>query len=145
MGGRTRRGPKRGADLQADVTLSFMEAVKGTTRDVTVNSYGKCGTCDGKGSADGSGPVTCSACGGSGERLMQQGFFTVAAPCGQCNGEGQVIKDKCGSCTGTGRVRRRRTVQVSVPPGGCHPRRYVFMWLPFRRREVSRVGRCGLT
>jgi len=118
MGGH--RGPRakqRGQDLQADVKLNFMEAVKGTTRDVTVNAYGTCGTCDGKGSSDGKGPQTCTACGGSGERLMQQGFFTVAAPCGTCNGQGSMIVNKCGSCRGTGRVRRRRTVQVTVPPG----------------------------
>ena len=108
---------KRGSDLQADVTLSFMEAVKGTTRDVTVSSYGECGTCNGKGSSDGEGPSTCSACGGSGERLMQQGFFTVAAPCGECGGEGTVIKNKCSPCRGSGRVRRRRTVQVTIPAG----------------------------
>ena len=73
FGGGGRRGPRgpsgpaRGGDIQTQLNISFMEAVKGSTKEVKVRSQVSCKTCDGSGSKDKSKPVTCSNCGGSGE------------------------------------------------------------------------------
>ena len=51
--------PQRGGDLQGRVTLDFMEAVKGTTREMSVRRMKKCTPCNGTGAREGSGPSTC--------------------------------------------------------------------------------------
>jgi molecular chaperone DnaJ len=47
----------------------------------------------------------------------QQGFFTVARPCGTCRGTGRVIASPCGTCRGAGRVTRERKLTVRIPAG----------------------------
>ena len=49
--------------------------------------------------------------------MTQQGFFTIASPCGACQGQGTVIRNKCNTCRGAGRNRKQRTVTVTIPAG----------------------------
>jgi molecular chaperone DnaJ len=118
-GGRGRAGPSapRGADLRYDMTLSLEEAFKGTEKTIKVASHVVCEACKGQGTAPGTSPKTCDMCKGHGRVRVQQGFFTIERACPQCQGAGQVIKDACKTCFGTGRVRRERTLAVTVPPG----------------------------
>ena len=103
--------------MQVPVSISFMEAVHGCTKSVTTPVEEPCGACEGTGSADKSKPVSCSACKGSGQQTMQDGFFTVAMTCRKCSGEGTVVKSPCRACGATGRARSTKTVQVEVPAG----------------------------
>jgi molecular chaperone DnaJ len=120
-GSRRRNEPRRGADLQETVTLSFEEAVFGVEQDVDVTRLEACEACHGTRMRDGQTPPRCSTCGGSGEvRRVQQtilGQFMTAAPCSACGGEGVQISDPCPSCRGRGRINRTRTVSISVPAG----------------------------
>src|SRR4051812_48226401 len=54
-GGRagTAAGPRRGDDLEAELHLSFMDAVQGITTSVNLTSDATCGTCSGTGAAPG--------------------------------------------------------------------------------------------
>jgi molecular chaperone DnaJ len=61
--------------------------------------------------------VTCSTCKGRGQLRYQQGFLTVARPCHQCGGEGQITKSPCPACAGEGRVARQHTLKVRIPAG----------------------------
>ncbi|CAI5734527.1 unnamed protein product [Hyaloperonospora brassicae] len=109
--------PQRGADIQVDLTLSFMEAVKGTMRDLNITTNVECDTCDGSGAKPGTKAKTCPACNGSGVQIMQQGFFAVESPCRRCRGEGTIIESPCGTCYGKGTVKKPRTVEVKIPEG----------------------------
>ena len=49
---------------------------------------------------------------------FQQGFFTIAKTCGQCNGQGTVIKDPCRAVRRQRRRRRRtQALSIKIPAG----------------------------
>jgi molecular chaperone DnaJ len=109
--------PQRGADLEAELHLSFDEAIEGIVTSVNVTSHTQCRTCGGSGSRPGSSPVTCPRCGGSGVLNDNQGLFSLSQPCPECGGRGTKIVDPCPTCFGTGVERRQRQVKVRIPPG----------------------------
>lgn len=116
-GGRRRSRAQRGADLREDLTLEFEEAFFGTETRVTVRRHEACEECRGSGAAPGKAPTTCRSCNGRGQVRYQQGFFSIARTCPNCQGTGSVITDPCLKCKGEGRVLRQRTVDAKVPAG----------------------------
>lgn len=108
---------RRGHDLQTEVEIEFLEACFGVEREVSVTSNVKCETCDGVGAKKGSAPSRCTYCNGYGQVQMSQGFFTISTTCPQCQGAGQVIKDKCPDCRGQGVVPKSRKLKVKIPAG----------------------------
>ena len=121
FGGGGRRGrparPARGADLETDVTVSFEEAMNGTTVPVKIQGPAPCETCHGTGAAPGTSPVTCPQCQGVGQISVNQGPFQMSQTCPRCNGAGRVVEQACPTCRGTGSVRRTRSFQVKIPGG----------------------------
>jgi molecular chaperone DnaJ len=117
FGSRRRGGPERGADLRYDLKITFGEAAFGLKTKIKIPRQDLCSACDGRGTAAGKSPVTCSSCHGSGQVRYQQGFFSISRTCGQCNGAGQIIKDPCETCRGTGRVRREKVLELKIPAG----------------------------
>jgi molecular chaperone DnaJ len=115
--GRGRRRSARGADLAAEVEVSFEEALSGTTVPLRVTGNAPCATCGGSGARPGTHPATCPQCGGAGQVTEDQGFFQVARPCSRCGGRGQVIEDPCPTCRGARSVTTTRTLRVKVPAG----------------------------
>jgi molecular chaperone DnaJ len=115
--GQQRSAARAGADLGYELSISLDEAFHGTSKEIKIPTWAQCKTCSGSGAKKGSGPVNCSACGGSGQVQMQHGFLTVQQSCPQCHGRGQVIKDPCDNCHGTGRVRETKTLSVKIPAG----------------------------
>ncbi len=114
---RGRARPRRGEDLRYDLELSFEEAAFGTEKTIEVPRLVTCDACHGRGTKDGVERPTCPACRGTGQVRYQQGFFTIAKTCGQCSGEGTVIRDPCRACRGVGWVEKRFPVKVRIPPG----------------------------
>jgi molecular chaperone DnaJ len=118
FGGRRRRGgPQRGADLRYDLEISFEESYEGTETSIQIPREETCESCKGSGAAAGSSPETCSQCRGTGQLRYQQGFLTVARPCGACRGTGRIISKPCQDCRGAGRMARDRKITVKIPPG----------------------------
>jgi molecular chaperone DnaJ len=123
FGGRTRRksGPRRGANLKYRMTLDFMEAAFGVDRDITINKEDICGTCQGKGTRDGSEPDQCPTCKGSGEvhQHQQTLFGTVMSSraCPDCGGTGKKITNPCTACGGRGRKQTSKRLSVKIPAG----------------------------
>ena len=115
--GRRRRGPRRGADLRYDLPISLEDTESGTEATLQVPREEPCAECAGSGAAAGSRPETCLQCQGRGQVRYQQGFLTVARPCGACRGAGTVIRNPCDACRGNGRVSRERKLKVKVPAG----------------------------
>jgi molecular chaperone DnaJ len=118
-GGRRGGGarPARGADLETSVTVSFDDAMTGTTKPVRISGPAPCETCHGSGAAPGTSPTTCPRCGGSGAVAVNQGLFQMSQPCPVCHGSGRVVQTPCPTCGGTGSRRRTRSFQVKVPAG----------------------------
>jgi molecular chaperone DnaJ len=118
-GGRTARGagPQRGADLEAELHLSFQDAVEGVTTTVNVAGDAPCHTCRGTGAAPGTAPTVCPRCGGRGVLDDNQGLFSFSQPCPTCGGRGVRIETPCPTCHGTGAELRARQVRVRIPPG----------------------------
>ncbi len=116
-GSSTAAGPHRGDDLEAQLHLSFLDAVNGVTATVNVTSDVACSTCGGTGAAPGTSPVICSKCGGRGVINDNQGLFSFSQPCRDCSGTGMRVEIPCRACFGRGVERRGRQVKVRIPPG----------------------------
>ncbi|MGB2675729.1 MAG: molecular chaperone DnaJ [Candidatus Acidiferrum sp.] len=114
-GGRSRA--KRGSDLRYDMTLSFDEGAMGVSTKIRVPRMEYCEACNGTGAKKGTGVVNCQACGGRGQLVYQQGFFTVNRTCPACQGAGQIVKERCAECRGQGRMEREHTIELRIPPG----------------------------
>ncbi|MCW2726207.1 MAG: dnaJ [Frankiales bacterium] len=111
------RAPRRGADVDAEVTLAFADAVRGVTVPLRLSTKGACPTCSGSGAAPGTSPKACEVCGGAGVTNRNQGAFGFAEPCRACRGTGRVVETPCPTCRGTGETTKERTLTVRVPAG----------------------------
>ena len=113
--------PSRGSDVEASVTISFEEAAKGCKKTVAYNSVVTCDDCHGTGAQPGSTPKTCTACSGTGRVTINQrtpfGVVQTQRSCDACHGKGEIIDSPCRKCSGSGRVRKSRTVDVTIPAG----------------------------
>jgi molecular chaperone DnaJ len=117
FGGGRRRGPTAGEDVSIELTLDFMESVRGVEKTIKLRVQHACDTCGGSGAASGTQPVTCTACGGTGQIRHSQGFFTVARTCPRCHGEGRTIEKPCPDCRGHGLMPQTVEVEVRIPAG----------------------------
>lgn len=119
-GGRQRRhpnGPRRGNDLRYVLEIELKDVIDGIQKPIEFESEDSCKTCEGSGAEAGSKSETCPGCGGRGQVVRSQGFFSMASTCGQCRGTGQIIKNPCKKCRGQGRVMVARKLLIDVPAG----------------------------
>jgi molecular chaperone DnaJ len=116
-GRRSGNRSQRGADLRYDMKLSFEEAAAGVNTKVRLPRLDLCESCKGTGAKAGTGAVACVTCGGRGQILYQQGFFTISRTCPDCRGAGQIVREACPDCRGQGRVERTRTIDLRIPAG----------------------------
>ncbi len=118
FGGAARRsGVARGSDLRYDLEISFEESARGAETSIQIPRQESCETCSGTGAAKGTQRKTCPQCHGRGQLRYQQGLFTVARTCGQCQGAGTTITNPCATCRGAGRVQKDRKLTVKIPAG----------------------------
>ena len=115
--GRGRQRVVRGEDLRYDLEITLEEAVKGTTKDIQINTLAHCDSCGGSGAEKGSKVETCPNCHGSGRIRRQQGFFVSESICPTCHGSGKKIEKPCRSCHGEGRVHKKENLSVKIPAG----------------------------
>jgi molecular chaperone DnaJ len=119
--GQSRNAPRRGADLQYRLHLTFEEAVFGADKEIEITRDEPCETCNGTGSKPGTSPTRCSTCGGNGEvRQTRQTIFgsmVQVTTCPACSGKGEVITSPCPTCSGRTLVRKSRKKVVSIPAG----------------------------
>ena len=115
---RTTRGPRRGADIEGEVTIDFADALAGAQVTIQTTSDAACEMCHGTGARPGTQPTVCRACQGSGMQTSTTGgVFAVTEPCRDCRGRGMVVEDPCPRCQGTGRGASTRSMQVRIPAG----------------------------
>ena len=117
FGTRRSRGPRKGADLQCEVTINLLEAARGVTRPVKIRRHRRCDDCKGTGAAAGSKAEKCRYCGGHGRVIQSTGILRVQTTCPSCHGSGQTIKDRCRGCSGEGYVREDVEQNIAIPRG----------------------------
>lgn len=110
-------GPRRGADIQAQLTVDFADAVHGLETSLFLTTDAQCSTCSGSGARPGTSPHVCTNCGGRGVVDDNQGFFAMSAPCPACQGNGVTIEYPCPTCHGSGVEKRPREVKTRIPAG----------------------------
>jgi molecular chaperone DnaJ len=118
---RSRNAPRRGADLQYRLDLTFEEAVFGIEKEIEVTRDETCSTCKGSGAKPGTSPTRCSNCNGAGEvRQVRQtilGSMVQVTTCPTCRGAGEIIAAPCPTCQGRGLERKSRRKVVNIPAG----------------------------
>ncbi|MGE7385794.1 molecular chaperone DnaJ [Streptomyces sp. NPDC004126] len=116
-GAGTRTQPRRGQDIESEVTLSFTEAVDGATVPLRMSSQAPCKACSGTGDTNGT-PRVCPTCVGTGQVSRGSGGgFSLTDPCADCKGRGLIAENPCEVCKGSGRAKSSRTMQVRIPAG----------------------------
>lgn len=110
-------GPRKGSDLESEVTLSFRDALHGVTVPLSLSTDAVCPSCFGTGARAGTTPRQCPQCRGSGTEMRNQGGFAFSTPCSQCGGSGSLIDDPCPECRGSGHGTKVRRIQAKVPAG----------------------------
>ena len=113
----SRRRPRRGADVKAEVTLDLEEAAKGVTKEIRFRRNRACGTCGGSGAKPGSTPVTCRQCSGRGQIVQSAGILRVQTTCPACGGSGRVITEGCPECRGRGYEAEEVRLEIQIPAG----------------------------
>ncbi|MCY4543071.1 MAG: molecular chaperone DnaJ [Rhodobacteraceae bacterium] len=111
------RNSGRGSDLRYNLNVSLEEAFFGAEKTIEVTAGALCSDCNGRGTATGMAPTTCSVCGGSGRVRQSRGMFMFESSCGACGGKGTLINNPCHACSGSGRVTKTQRINVSIPPG----------------------------
>ncbi|WP_282697008.1 molecular chaperone DnaJ [Streptomyces sp. CC208A] len=112
-----RTQPRRGQDIESEVTLSFTEAIEGATVPLRMSSQQPCAACSGTGDKNGT-PRVCPTCVGTGQVSRGSGGgFSLTDPCVDCKGRGLIAEDPCEVCKGSGRAKSSRTMQVRIPAG----------------------------
>ena len=128
-GGRRGRGSRQspfqeevlvGQNIEVQTNISFMDAAKGSSKDIYITPLVPCKPCSGSGLKTGQSRSTCNKCGGTGTRIQfVQAGFQMASTCDNCGGQGVVVPrgGECRTCNGNGVVRERKTVKVDIPGG----------------------------
>lgn len=107
--------PKKGADIEMPLALSFEESVTGLTTNITVNRSEQCSRCQGAGDTGGV-VVTCPTCKGTGQVQRQGGRLQFAQTCPDCAGTGR-RREPCSQCNGKGITPKTEQVKVRIPAG----------------------------
>jgi len=114
---RTKPRAEKGSDLEAQVSITFDQAIAGAQVPLQVPMRSGCTACRGTGAKSGTTPSVCPRCEGRGIETQGQGMFSISQPCSQCGGAGTVIEDPCPVCGGTGSVRTVKRLRVNIPSG----------------------------
>ena len=116
-----RQAPARGANIEQTIRLSFLDAIKGCTKEISYFRNEPCKSCNGTGAKGGTAFQKCSKCGGTGRIKYQQdtifGRTIQVGVCPDCGGTGKKILEKCPDCKGKGSVRNQTRFTVNIPAG----------------------------
>lgn len=119
--GRKQSGPRKGADLNFTMDITFEQAFLGVEKEIVVTRNETCDTCHGSGAKPGTKPMKCPTCNGTGQVTAVQntilGQMQTRRTCTACHGTGEIIKEPCETCHGKGKVRKQPKIKVKIPAG----------------------------
>ncbi len=120
-GGRRRRGPQRGDDVEYELEITLEEAAIGLKKQIHVPLLTTCKKCDGSGAKSSSALKTCTQCHGAGTMVKTQrtpfGVFQSSSVCSRCHGAGTEIEEPCLTCRGEGKIQEEKKITIEVPAG----------------------------
>ena len=120
-GARQQRGPRKGADLNLNLKITFEEAFLGVEKQISITRPEVCDVCHGSGARPGTTVSKCTVCNGTGTVKQVQntilGQMQTTRTCTNCHGTGEVIKEPCDNCKGKGTVRKQPKIRVKIPAG----------------------------
>jgi molecular chaperone DnaJ len=108
---------RRGNDIQIEAEITFIEACMGLEKEIPLKRRILCERCRGKRIEPGHSPISCPTCGGRGQVIHSQGFFTMTTTCPACHGQREIIKHPCTECHGEGMLQTQKEIHVSIPAG----------------------------
>ena len=115
------RGPRKGADLNLNLEITFEEAFLGVEKEISITRPETCNVCKGSGARPGTTVTKCPTCNGTGTvRQVQNtilGQMQTTRTCTECHGTGEVIKEPCENCKGKGTTRKQARIKVKIPAG----------------------------
>lgn len=113
--------PHRGGDVNANVTIDFMEACKGAKKKMRVTHMVKCDQCNGTGADANTKTSSCTECHGQGSVRVNQrtpfGVISTTKVCPRCGGKGKIVTNPCSKCRGSGRQRVTTDIELKIPAG----------------------------
>jgi molecular chaperone DnaJ len=113
---RSRQRPADSNDVEAQVLITFEEAISGVRTAVAVYRRRMCEDCQGFGRRRGAPDFGCPACDGEGKLVRAKGYLRFTMTCPECEGSGRVAP-ACPACRGEGQTVRSERVRVDIPPG----------------------------
>ncbi|CDO78181.1 hypothetical protein BN946_scf184797.g7 [Trametes cinnabarina] len=130
-GGHHNQQVRRGPSSVSEFEVSLSDIYSGASIDFMVKKRILCDHCRGTGAASSDDIHTCSACGGSGVRIMRQqimpGMFTQSqVTCNECGGRGKVIGRKCPHCQGNKVMDHTQHYTLEIPRGAPEGHEVVF-------------------
>jgi len=119
-GFRNKRG-SRGADIQVEIRVPFVDAVFGTERKIRINHTAVCDRCRGTAGEPNSKVKTCETCKGKGTvkeiRRSILGQIATERVCTVCGGVGEIPENPCTLCRGKGVIDKDEVVDIKIPAG----------------------------
>jgi molecular chaperone DnaJ len=116
----SRRGPRRGADLRYDLSVTLEEVASGVEKTIQLPKSSICLSCSGTG-AQADGLETCHKCQGTGQivREHRSGYGVVRqiAGCSECHGRGKIVRKACKDCNGKGVTETKKEFKIDIPAG----------------------------
>lgn len=110
--------PRAGAELHAELPLTFEQAMRGGAFPLTVMRQERCHDCEGSGMRR-RAESNCIRCQGSGAVRWARGHMVFTKDCAACGGTGRLRQLPCASCGALGVHPRTETILVDVPPGSA--------------------------
>ena len=118
---RRQTGPRKGADLNFTMDITFEQAFLGVEKEIIVTRNETCDACHGNGAKPGTSVGKCPTCNGTGQVTQVQntilGQMQTRRTCTACHGTGEIIKEPCETCRGKGKVRKQPKIKVKIPAG----------------------------
>jgi molecular chaperone DnaJ len=109
-------GMSKGQDLEHDITIDLISALKGFETELSMQTMKTCQGCNGSGIDPVAGMSKCVTCGGSGRLNIADGPMNFTRPCPTCHGHGQTGK-ACPKCGGRGHTPATERIRVTIPKG----------------------------
>jgi len=108
-------GAERGPDLEYQLEIDLLSAIRGSTVTIALAKPVECPTCHGSGS-QGEG-TTCPECQGGGQVKVGSGPVSFGRRCPRCGGSGRINTRPCPQCQGQGRIEKTERLNVKIPAG----------------------------
>ncbi|MBI3797815.1 MAG: J domain-containing protein [Deltaproteobacteria bacterium] len=115
--GREKGGAEPGEDIEHILDLDLLEAVRGTSRVISLQHPSPCPICHGAGGQRGRTSTVCPECSGKGQIRVGSGSVALTRACTRCGGTGRLSAGGCLRCGGSGRIITPERLTVKIPPG----------------------------